>query len=115
MIIFNQIYVCHYQVFISLFARTHLGLDVVDQLSSFLIAGDVKEHDDPAQDTIEDGEDSVHGGVLFVLSNGAADKASEGQGENDQEGSLTYCGCGLLGLVSSLQGRIVVSSPRSLD
>ena len=114
MIIFNQIYVCHYQVFISLFARTHLGLDVVDELSSFLVAGDVKEHDDPAQDTIEDGEDSVHGGVLFVLSNGAAHKAGEGEGENNQERPLTDGSRSLLCLVCSLQSRIVVSCPGRL-
>ena len=48
------------------------------QLPGLLVAGDVKEHHDSTEDTVDDGEASVHGGVLLILCYGATHEAGEG-------------------------------------
>ena len=112
MISFRQIHIL--RIDNSLFAGTHFVLDLVDQLSRLLVAGDVKEHHHTPEDAVENGEDAVHGRILFVLSDGAADKAGEGERENDEEGPLAD-GCRrLLCLVCSLQCWVVVSCPGGL-
>ena len=77
MISFRQIHIL--RIDNSLFAGTHFVLDLVDQLPRLLVAGDVKEHHDSTEDSVEDGEDPVHGRVLFVLSNSSTHETGEGQ------------------------------------
>ena len=73
------------------------------QLPGLLVAGDVKEHHDSTEDTIDDGEASVHGGVLLILCYGATHEAGEGERQDDEQSALTDGSCGLLNLSKTLQ------------
>ena len=84
------------------------------QLPGLLVAGDVKEHHDSTEDTVDDGEASVHGGVLLILCYGATHEAGEGEWQDDEQSALTDGSCGLLNLLKfivTIQVQVRVQSP----
>ena len=79
------------------------------QLPGLLVAGDVKEHHDSTEDAVDDGEASVHGGVLLILCYGATHEAGEGEWQDDEQSALTDGSCGLLNLLKFYKSLFQIS------
>ena len=67
-------------------SATYFALDLPDQLSRALVAGEVEEEDDSVGDPVDDGEGAVETEVLLELREGPDDVAGEDEGQDDEQG-----------------------------